>query len=419
MSDFITASLKPFWNTRRCEALPAVNAPPETGLGAVSTMAITPVAVDATDKAVETPDPWAFPPHQSEGGVVSLTGHHALFAIDEIVRRLADRALMPASQVTQSERQLIDDVLAALLPVLDYGHRAMLCERFLGGTDVPAKTVRLLAGGDSDFSKALLEKSPALCALDLVAIARDGLEDQQIAVARRKNLSPNTVAVLAQSGKSHRVLKELLANESTVIPEAVLSELVRRSAWEPELVGALLQRPEMGPALAFRLFWSAGPDDRVTIAKKFSVDRHALEFGSIPDMENAIDSLNPATVAALEIITGSQRPRAFDAQSAVDALEHGHADQFFEALADGAGVSRNLVKKIVADASGEPLAILCKALKMGRSRFVTVLKLFQQAWAVGDGGAGQEERLTMIYDSLSVDRADLILRYWNYAPDSL
>ena len=350
---------------------------------------------------------------------MSLTGHHALFVIDEIVRRLADRALMPSSQVTQGERHLIDDVLAAFLPRLDYGHRAMLCERFLNGVDVPAKTVRLLAAGDSDLSRTLLEKSPALCDLDLVAILRTGTEEQQLAIARRKRMSAQTIAAIASDGVSHKVLKELLENDKVAIPDKVLRQLVRRTEWEPELVSALLQRAELGPSLAFELFWHAGTGQRVSIAKRFSVDRHVFDFGTITDMEDAIDSLNPETIAALEIIAGPQRRRAFDPDEALAAIQQGHADDFFKTIAAGAGLSHELVRRIVGDASGEPLAILCKALRFGRSRFLIVLNLFQKAWDVASEDAAQEERLAMIYDSLSVDRADLILRYWNYAPDSV
>ncbi len=382
-------------------------------------MAGKPVAVDAAANAVETPDPRAFPPEPSEGSVVSLTGHHALFPIDDIVRRLADRALMPSSQISQSERQLIDDVLAALLPKLDYGHRAMLCERFQTGTDVPKRTVCDLAKGDSDLALDLLAQSPALCDLDLAEIMRHGSEAQHIAVARRRSLSAPIVAAFAEAHITPAVLKELLGNESITIPDKVLSRLVDRTESEQDLVSVLMKRQELGPSVALRLFWHAEPKERVAIAKKYSVDRRSLEFGSVPDMKDAIDSLNPETIAALEIIVGPQRKSEFDADEALDAIQHGHAEAFFETVADGAGLSHGLVRKIVADPSGEPLAILCKALRFGRGRFLTVLSLFQKAWGVDADQRAQEERLVMIYDSLSVDRADLILRYWNYAPDKI
>ncbi len=381
-------------------------------------MATNPVAFEAADGAVETPDPLVFPSDQPEGSVVSLTGHHALFPMDDLVRRLADRALMPSSQLSGSERQLIDDVLAALLPKLDYGHRAMLSERFLTGSEVPRNTVRLLAADDSELGCRLLEKSPALCELDLVVLLRTGTEAQQRAIARRRELSAHTVAALAADGVPPTVLKELLANDSITLPQRIVRQLVDRAAVDVDLVDPLLHRREMGPSDAFRLFWHARAADRIAIAKKFSVDRHALEFGELNDMEDAIHTLNPATIAALEIIAGPQRKSDFDPEAALTALQHGQAEVFFDALANGAGLSRDLVRTIVADASGEPLAILCKALRLGRGRFVLVLGLFQKAWDVEDVTA-QTDRLTMVYDSLSVDRADLILRYWNYAPASV
>lgn len=382
-------------------------------------MAIEPVASIATDTAVETPDPWVSPPVVTEDRVVSLTGHHALFPIDEIVRRLADRALMPSSQISTRERQLIDDVLAALMPKLDYGHRAMLCERFLSGADVPRRTVRQLAKDDDEPSRELLQKSPALCDFDLEEILRAGIEAQQKAIAGRKHLSAHTIATVLSSAKSPAVVKELLANESVVIPDALHNQLVGLAAGDDEIVRVLLQRSELGPGDAFDLFWYAAPKERAAIVKKFTVDRRAIDFGSIPDMAQALDTLKPETIAALEIIAGPQRKSAFDPEAALEAIQHGHADQFFTTLEEGAGLSHGLVRKIVADVSGEPLAILCKALQFGRSRFLIVLNLFQKAWNVNGEADAQAERLTMIYDSLSVDRADLILRYWNYDPRQL
>jgi len=75
-----------------------------------------------------------------------------------------------------------------------------------------------------------------------------------------------------------------------------------------------------------------------------------------------------------------------------------------------AGISDSLVVRICSDLGGEPLAILCKATGADRDVLAQL--------CVGLGGFSETEglhRAKTIYDGLSVEKAQTVLRYWDWA----
>ena len=96
-------------------------------------------------------------------------------------------------------------------------------------------------------------------------------------------------------------------------------------------------------------------------------------------------------------------------EGAVDAfcVEGGQAEIIAE-IATLAAIHKRLFLRMMDDMAGESLAILCKATGLKWSNF-------QGLWT-GLGRAVQDDAVELarkVYDSLSVEKAQTVLRYWN------
>ena len=75
--------------------------------------------------------------------------------------------------------------------------------------------------------------------------------------------------------------------------------------------------------------------------------------------------------------------------------------------------------KIFTDPGGEPLAILCKATGLARAAVRALWQGLRRPETDADGqpSAALARTLT-IFDMIAVDRAQTVLRYWNWALSS-
>ena len=75
--------------------------------------------------------------------------------------------------------------------------------------------------------------------------------------------------------------------------------------------------------------------------------------------------------------------------------------------------------KIFTDTGGEPLAILCKATGLPRNAVRTLWIALRRPETDGNGGLSPAlERVLITYDMIAVDRAQTVLRYWNWSLSS-
>jgi uncharacterized protein (DUF2336 family) len=75
--------------------------------------------------------------------------------------------------------------------------------------------------------------------------------------------------------------------------------------------------------------------------------------------------------------------------------------------------------KIFTDAGGEPLAILCKATGLPRSAVRALWRGLRRPETEASGAVSLGlERVLTAFDTIAVDRAQTMLRYWNWSLSS-
>jgi uncharacterized protein (DUF2336 family) len=194
------------------------------------------------------------------------------------------------------------------------------------------------------------------------------------------------------------------------------------------MVPLLLNRPELRPSHAYVLFWWADAAARRTILQRFAVSREVLQEAAsdVFPLAAAEGWQDPLARKALQFIERRQRNRAAIARSpfasldeAIMAAQDGMTRETAEEISYLAGLKPMTGAKIFTDPGGEPLAILCKATGLPRSALRALWRGLRRPEADANGVPSPAlERVLVTYDMIAVDRAQTVLRYWNWSLSS-
>jgi hypothetical protein len=98
----------------------------------------------------------------------------------------------------------------------------------------------------------------------------------------------------------------------------------------------------------------------------------------------------------------------------VEALLASGVDAAARLLAVAAAVPVEAAQSILADTGGEPLTIVLKAAGMSRKEFAASLDRLKAAGAVQLPPDRDVAELQRLYDSLSYNKAKVLLTYWSW-----
>ena len=262
---------------------------------------------------------------------------------------------------------------------------------------------------------------------DLLDCAKRGTTDHRRLIALRRGLS-DVISEALIEGMEPTVIEALLRNELAKLTNTAVETMVAATRDEPQFIPLLLRRSEMRPHHAYTMFWWADSEARRQILQRFAVSREVLQEAAadvftLAAQENWQD---PVSRKALQFIERRQRNRQAIARSRFGSLEEavaagrpGLTRETAEEISYLSGLKPMTGAKIFTDAGGEPLAILCKATGLPRA---AVRALWQSLRRPETDAAGQPspalERCLLIYDMIAVDRAQTVLRYWNWSLSS-
>jgi len=191
-------------------------------------------------------------------------------------------------------------------------------------------------------------------------------------------------------------------------------------------VPLLLRRPEVRPGHAYLMFWWADSACRRTILQRFAVSREVLHevAGDLFPMAADEGWSDPVVKKALQFIERRQRNRGAIQTSPYDSLDAaieaagqgGLTRVLVEEIARLAGIRSATGARILADPGGEGLAILCKATGLPKISIEHLWKGLRRSVVDGQGEPSVDlERVKVIFDSIPVDRAQTVIRYWNWS----
>jgi uncharacterized protein (DUF2336 family) len=335
-------------------------------------------------------------------------------ARERFAKRLCDLVLRPAQRINAQQRSLIDEALCVIVPELSNDFRKRLAARMATTADAPRNLCFVLACDDSEVAAEILRHSLALTDSELIEVATRGTIDHWENIACRERISSPVCDALL-TNRDRTVALRILKNEGAEISGRSIIVLGRWSERDGEMARALLRRPEVTPMVAFRLFWHVDAFRRKEILTRYSIDRADLQKGlNSGDVESYLGPEADPLIAQVAATLFCRRDydRA-DTAALHDCVIHGRAGEFLNGMARASALSLEMVRYIIADAGGEPLAVLCKAVGFSRSQFAETFALFEQARNACQTADSDLPRVAALFDSLSTDRADSILGQWH------
>jgi uncharacterized protein (DUF2336 family) len=345
----------------------------------------------------------------------------------QLLKRLADVVCLPSSRVNAFERAMTADLLVEMLREADAPERTRVARRLSSLSEIPTTLCRLLLRDAIEVSRELIEAAQHLSDGDLIDCIRYTDVEHRHLIAGRRGVNEMVAEALAE-GAEPVVIDALLKNDLAVLSPACVELITAATRDYPQFIPNLLRRPELRPSHAYALFWWANADCRRIILQRFAVSREILQDAASDVFAIATEEgwQDPLSRKALQFIERRQRNRAAIDKSPFDSLDEavaaamkGLTREVAEEISYLSGLKPMTGAKIFTDTGGEPLAILCKATGLPRNAILALWRSLRRP-ETDETGAITEglERVMRTYDMIAVDRAQTVLRYWNWSLSS-
>lgn len=342
------------------------------------------------------------------------------FARRSLLRRLMDVVALPSSRGNIQDRAIAGDLLLEILLESDVAARELCARRLQEMSQAPKRLLRFLAMDVPRVAQLILADNRAFDDADLCHIVANGGTPHRVAVANRRDIGPAVASAIAETGDVI-AMKALLDNSQSRLSDRAVELMVSASRDAPALPPLLINREEVRPAHALAMFWWSAAPERKQILLRFSAERTLLIDMCGDIFRYSSEGLDPVVRKALQVIERRQRDR-----SAIDRSPHESLEAALEAasvtgltpevvldIAALSGVKATTADRIFQDVGGEGLAVLCKATGLKRP----YLRLMWLALRRDENGP-DFHRVSEVYETIAVAKAQTVLRYWNWSLSS-
>jgi uncharacterized protein (DUF2336 family) len=344
-----------------------------------------------------------------------------------LLKRLADVVCLPSSRVNAFERSMTSDLLIEILRDATIDERTRVAQRLCSVIDAPSALARLILRDVIEVSAPVLETCTSLGDPELIDCARNATLKHRMLIAVRRDISELVCEALVEPMEAP-VIEAVLRNDTARLSANALEILVAATREHTRSIPLLLKRAELRPSHAYILFWWADADARRTILQRFAVSREVLQEAAsdVFSLAAAEKWADPLSRKALQFIERRQRNRAAIEKSpfnsledAVAAAQTGMTREIAEEISYLSGLKPTTGAKIFTDPGGEPIAILCKATGLPKAAIKALWRGLRRRETDSSGELWPAlERVLIIHDMIAVDRAQTVLRYWNWTLSS-
>ncbi len=326
--------------------------------------------------------------------------------------------------LSDREKALMTDILRQIIHDVEMSVRVNLAERLAETKNAPHELVVLLANDEIEVAHPILLDSELLHDTDLIEIIHQRTLEHQLSIAMRKSINEDVTDALVETG-SEDVVKTMLENSSARISKGTMEYLVYQSKRVDSYQNPLLQRPDLAPDLAKRMYWWVSAALRQHIVENYEVDLSEID----ETIETAVHDViyeskekeekeePPIPVVLAERLAESE---AITPQLLVKVLRQGEIPLFEALFAKMTGLDVPLVRQLLFEPGGEALAMACKAAKIDKSNFASLFMLSRKAWSGGEAISPVElTRVLNLFDRVQTDMATKLLKQWRRDPEFL
>lgn len=362
------------------------------------------------------------PEHIDFNYLIGLARDKSVEGRTRLVQIVGDLFLDTDTVLRDAERNIMSDILRQLIHDVEMKVRQQLAERMASEINAPRDLISALANDQIEVIHPILTQSTIRQEIELIEIIEHRTFGHQLAIAIHESVSEVVSEALIGTGNVD-VIKTLLENENADISGKAMEYLVEQSEKIDDIQVPLINRSDLGPDLAKRMYWWVSAALRKSIVEHFDIDSVELDKSierAVKDLmgepiskaENAdnIDGMIKSLIGASKVTSSLM----------IQTLRQGEIALFEEMLSGLSNLNNKLVRRFVFEPGGGALAILCRSLQIMKPDFAWIFLLSRSA-RPGDKIVDPSEltRPLDLYDRIKLDTAHKVVEHWRLDPDYL
>ena len=349
-------------------------------------------------------------------GEKSQAGRNSLFATVQALFFDAKGTL------SDRERALMSDILRQLVREVEISVRKDLAQRLADRGDAPRELVVALANDEIEVAHPILVHNTVLHDVDLIEIVRHRTQAHQLAVAMRKNITEDVSQALVDTGDTN-VITTLLENGDAALSNSLMEYLVAESKRVDTFQNPLVNRRDLPPDLARKMYWWVSAAVRQHIVDNFSVDPAAIDDtieGAVRDRIEDATMVAETPTEAEKVVHQIAGRGGLTEKFILGTLRDGEIALFEASFARAVDLRLKLARRLLYEPGGEALAMACRAVGFSAKTFATIFQSTRAAnTANGPFDSRELGRLTDFFDCLRTTHAQAVVKRWRRDPEFL
>lgn len=324
--------------------------------------------------------------------------------------------------LTERERALMFDILRKVIHDAEVAVRRAVSELISDKGDVPPALALALANDEIEVAYPILTQSDVLQDEDLIEVIRTRTLEHQLAISIREEVSEAVSDTLVATGNT-KVIKSLLENPMAQISKTTMEYLVEESQRVDTFQEPILNRGDLEPMLAKRMFLWVSAALRKHILDNCGLDQaevdDLLEQAAIKNVEELEDRKAKRSKSE-ELAEHLAASDAVTPELLIDALEGGEVRLFISLFQKLTNLRQKLIWRIVLEPGGEGLAIVCQAARFNEASFRDLYILTRKARPGAPEATERQVRTALaFFDKLDPAESKRVVTRWRRNADYL
>jgi len=323
----------------------------------------------------------------------------------ELARSLLDMMLSNPNAGQPQERALAADALLKLVPRIPLRSLVNIVDR-LSMMDAPPHLLvsKLIHDPRIEVAGPLLELCNHISDQVLGKVVASGQVSLLRLIARRRHVSAALSDQLIEFDDPSINLT-LVRNSGATFSHHAFPVLADHASRHHALLAPLATRPDLPAPIAFELFWFVPAELRRYLLSRFLTDSETMT--KILKITHAMGGGEQGAEAKF--------PEREQVESLVNFLNSGNLPEATNILAEIAAIHPDNAARIISDANGEPLSIAFKAIGTNRAHFGDIIETLKNSDFAIISSMRSSAELQNIFDSMSFNKARVLLTYWDWA----
>lgn len=332
-----------------------------------------------------------------------------------LFENMTDLFLSEEGRLSEHERALMSDIMIKLVRNVEKELRQELAEFFVRTDTEMPDVIRLLANDEIEVARPLLVKSRLLEDSDLIEIIRMRTDEHRLAIALRDELNEEVADALVEYGGGD-VIEALLKNADARLSQRAMEYLVSESRRVDRFQEPLVNREDLPPELAYRMYWWVAAALRKKIVSEFDVDPLVIDEAMRQTSRTLLSDqqgTDGSWMKAQRLVRRLHETGDLTIEFLINSLRQRRISVFVAGLAELGSVDFRTAWRIFSDRGGESFAVIAKAVGMERNQFTSAYLLIAQA---RDGERARApnvlKNIMELFDSVTSANARGALQYW-------